>query len=282
MFPDLVDIGGFKIASFGVFMALAFLTGGVFFARELRRKGENPETAWYLVGWAMLGGIAGAKLYYLILYWQETVADPTGAILSRAGLVWYGGFVGASALILWRLRRDRRPVLRYADAISPALSLAYGVGRLGCFMAGDDYGLPTSLPWGVAFPCGLPPSTAYHLRTQFGIAVDPNVPDSALLAVHPTQLYEVVLTLLIFAVLWRLRHRWTQDGRLFFCYLALAGIERLTIEAFRAKDDRFFGPLTVAQILSAALILVGVIGLVTVFRSGAASPGDSSTDVEIR
>lgn len=268
MHPDLIEIGGLRIAWFGVLMALAFLAGGVVLTRELRRKGENSEAAWSLVGWAVLGGILGAKLYYLLLNWPETVADPKAALLSRAGLVWYGGFFAAVALVLWRLHRERRPMLLYADAFAPALALAYGVGRLGCFIAGDDYGLPTNLPWGVAFPNGLPPSTAYNLRTQFGVAVDPSVPDSTLLAVHPTQLYEVALTLLLFAVLWRLRHRWTQRGRLFFCYLSLAGIERLIVEAFRAKDDRFFGSFTLAQVLSVALILVGVIGSSCVLRRG--------------
>lgn len=260
MYPDLCQIGGLRIASFGVFMSLAFLTGGVLLARELRRKGENAETAWSLVGWAMLGGIAGAKLYYLVLDWPETVAAPKAAILSRAGLVWYGGFFGAVALILWRLRGDRRPVLLYADAIALALALAYAVGRLGCFMAGDDYGLPTKLPWGVAFPRGLPPSTAYNLRTQFGVPVDPNVPDSTLLAVHPTQLYEVAFSLAVFALLWKLRTRWKRRGQLFFFYLALAGGERFVIEVLRAKDDRFFGPFTIAQTISAGLMLIGAIG----------------------
>ena len=91
-------------------MALAFLTGAILFAQELRRKGENPETAWSLVGWAMRGGLAGAKLCYLILNWSDTLADPRAAILSRAGLVWYCGFFGGVALLLWRLRRVRHPV----------------------------------------------------------------------------------------------------------------------------------------------------------------------------
>ncbi len=260
MYPDLFQIGGLRIASFGVFMALAFLTGGAVFACELRRKGENPETAWNLVGWAMLGGLAGAKLYYLVLNWSDTLADPLTAVLARAGLVWYGGFFGGITLYLWRLRRACHPVPLYTDAMAPALALAYGVGRLGCFMAGDDYGLPTSLPWGVAFPHGLPPSTAYNLRTQFGIAVDPVIPDFALLTVHPTQLYEVAMALFMFVVLWRLRRSWQQPGRLFLLYLTLAGIERLLIEFVRAKDDRFFGPFTVAQAISGTLILAGLTG----------------------
>ncbi len=239
---------------------MAFLVGAGVLSRELQRKGESPDTAWRLMGWAMLGGVAGAKVYYLLLTWPETAAHPTQAILSRSGLVWYGGFIGAAALVLWRLRRERRPVWLHADAFAPALALAYGVGRVGCFLAGDDYGVPTSLPWGVAFPHGLPPSTAYNLRTQFGLAVNSAVPDSAVIAVHPTQLYEVAMTLVIFAVLWLLRRAWVQPGRLFFLYLVLAGTERFVAEIWRAKDDRFFAELTAAQLISLALVGVGVIG----------------------
>ena len=135
-------------------------------------------------------------------------------------------------------------------------------------MAGDDYGLPTGLPWGVAFPRGLPPSTAYHLRTQFGVGVDPTVPDSAVLAVHPTQLYEVASSLAIFTILWRLRTRWQQPGRLFFCYLALAGLERFAVETLRAKDDRVLGPVTIAQTISVGLVLAGLVGSFWLRRRG--------------
>jgi phosphatidylglycerol:prolipoprotein diacylglycerol transferase len=273
MYPDLFQIGGLRIASFGVLMAMACLFGGVVLAGELRRKGADPGAGWNLVGWAVLGGIGGAKFYYLVLNWPETAVDPTGAAFSRSGLVWYGGFCGAAILILWRLRRDRRPVLLYADALAPALALAYGVGRLGCFMAGDDYGLPTDLPWGVAFPRGLPPSTAHNLRTQFGVAVDPKVPDGALLAVHPTQLYEVALMLVIFTVLWRLRKRWPQAGRLFFLYLVLAGVERLIIEVLRAKDDRFLGPFTVAQAISLGSVAAGIVGSAWALRRAGGTCG---------
>ena len=282
MYPDLIEIGGLRIASFGFLLALAFLTGAGVLARELGRKGENPETAWTLAGWAVIGGIVGAKVYYLALNWSETIADPKGAILSRGGLVWYGGFFAAAALVLWRLRRDRRPRLLYADAVAPALAFAYGVGRLGCFMAGDDYGLPTDLPWGVAFPRGLPPSTAHNLRSQFGVAVDPPVPDSTVLAVHPTQLYEVALSLAIFAVLWTRRQRWKQPGLLFFLYLTLTGIERLAVEVFRTKDDRFLGALSVAKAISLGLIAAGLVGLARLRHRGGRTPTPLAPSSSVR
>jgi phosphatidylglycerol:prolipoprotein diacylglycerol transferase len=253
MFPVILRVGSFQLTSFGVMMALAFLVAGVVFARELGRKGENPERAWDLVMFAALGGVLGAKLYYLVLFWPETAADPLRAVTSRAGLVWYGGLIGGAAMVLWQIGRRRLPVLQYGDAAAPALALGYVLGRIGCFLVGDDYGRPTNLPWGIAFPNGAPPSTAFNLRDQFGVNLPASVPDTALLRVHPTQLYEAVLMLVIFSALWHLRTRLTRPGMLLALYVALAAAERFIVEIFRAKDDRVMGPLSVAQLISIGL-----------------------------
>jgi phosphatidylglycerol:prolipoprotein diacylglycerol transferase len=274
MYPVLFRIGSFEITSFGVMMALAFLSAGWILSLELKRKGEDPETAWDVVWYAALGGILGAKIYYLFLYWPETVADPWRAVTSRAGLVWYGGFILGALLIWMRLRARKLPVLRFGDAIAPALALGYAVGRMGCFLVGDDYGGPTDKPWGVAFPHGAPPSTAFNLR-QFGVRVPAGIRDDQVLAVHPTQIYEVLITLVIFAVLWHMRTRVRTVGVLWFSYMAMAGVERYVVEIFRAKDDRFFGALTMAQVIS---LLVSAIGVAMVFKlraSAAARPAES-------
>ena len=268
MYPVLFRIGDFAITSFGVMMALSFLVGGWILANELRRKGENPELAWEVVWYAAIGGVVGARLYYLILTWPQTVADPWAAITSRGGLVWYGGFIGAAALIYWRLRKAKVAIPRVADAVAPALAVAYAEGRLGCFLVGDDYGRPSDVPWAIAFPNGAPPSTAANLRDQFGVAIPPGVPGDTVLAVHPTQLYEIAMSLIIFAIIWRLRERIAPAGALFSIYVALAGVERFIVEIFRAKDDRFFGVLTVAQLISLALVAAGVAGAVYLLRRG--------------
>ena len=259
MYPVLFEVGGLTITSFGVFMALSFLTAGWVLSMEMRRKGESPELAWDMVMWAAIGGILGAKLYYMILNWPETVAAPGRAIASRSGLVWYGGFLAAAGLIWWQLARRKVSVPRVADAVAPAIALAYAVGRLGCFFVGDDYGRPTDLPWAVAFPQGAPPSTAYNLRTMFGVPIPDGIPGDTVLAVHPTQLYEVAMSLVIFAILWRLRTRLAHAGMLFAVWLSLAGVERFVVEMFRAKDDRFFGGLTLAQTISMALVVAGIL-----------------------
>jgi phosphatidylglycerol---prolipoprotein diacylglyceryl transferase len=274
MYPELFRIGDFAITSFGVMMALSFLVGGWILAKELERKGEKPDLAWEVVWYAAIGGVVGARLYYLILTWPQTVADPWGAITSRGGLVWYGGFIGAALLIYWRLRREKVAIPTVADAVAPALAVAYAVGRLGCFLVGDDYGRPSDVPWAIAFPNGAPPSTAENLREQFGVPIPPGVPGDAVLAVHPTQLYEIAMSLIIFAIIWRLRERIAPAGALFSIYIALAGVERFVVEIFRAKDDRFFGALTMAQLISLGLVAAGIAGAAHLMRnrSGAAPP----------
>ncbi len=258
MFPILFKIGSFTVTSFGASIALAFLAAAWLAARGLKREGENPEHAWDLAGWAAICGILGAKLYYLILHFNETALDPWGALLSRSGLVWYGGFIGGALGVLFRLWQLKLPVWKFADVIAPALALGYAIGRLGCFLVGDDYGGPSNAPWAVAFPQGAPPSTAGNLRA-FGVDVPASIPDGTVMAVHPTQLYEVGMTLIILAILLRLRPRLAAvPGQLFLVWLCLAGVERFIVEIFRAKDDRFLGVFSVAQIISLLLIATAI------------------------
>ncbi|MYH09905.1 MAG: prolipoprotein diacylglyceryl transferase, partial [Gemmatimonadales bacterium] len=170
--------------------------------------------------------------------------------------------------VMWILyRRPVSPGLG-VDAIAPALPLAYGIGRIGCFLVGDDYGSPTESWVGIAFPNGLPPTTAGNLR-GFGAEVDPAIPDAEVLAVHPTQIYETGLSLIIFFILWRLRRHPHVQGWLFGMWLWMAAVERFVIEIFRAKDDRFFGGITLAQVIS-VLLFAGGVALVLRLRRRAA------------
>lgn len=254
---DLPVIGELTITSFGLMMALAFLSAYMVTRSELDRMGADPDLGADILLGALVGGIVGAKLYYVFLYWERTALDPLGMLFSRGGLVWYGGLIGGVLGVVWMVRRRGASIPLAADAVAPALALAYAVGRLGCFLVGDDYGRPTDSWVGVAFPEGQPPTTAGNLR-RFGVEIDPAVPDAEVLAVHPTQLYETSLSLLIFFFLWRLRRHPHRQGWLFAVWLALAGAERFLVELFRAKDDRFLGPFTLAQAISIALIVAGV------------------------
>lgn len=262
MYPELITLnlpvlGEFTLTSFGVMMALSFLAGFQVIRVELRRRGKDEQLAGDILLGALIGGIVGAKLYYVLLNWPLTVRDPLGMLTSRSGLVWYGGLIGGSLAVIWMIRRAGQTVAEMADVVAPALALSYAVGRMGCFLVGDDYGRPTDSWLGIEFPNGAPPSTAGNLRRAFGVDIPAEIPDSQVLAVYPTQLFEVGISLLIFFVLWRLRFRDRKPGWLFSLWLVLAGAERLFVEFFRAKDDRFFGVLSLAQIISIGLIGLG-------------------------
>jgi phosphatidylglycerol:prolipoprotein diacylglycerol transferase len=260
--PEWIPIlGGAEITTFGVMMFLAFLSAGFVHRREMERVGLDSEKTWDLLFTAVVGGIVGAKLYYVFLNYDRLVQDPM-FLFSRGGLVWYGGFLLAALLVILHIRRLKLPLPTMADLAAPSIAIAYAVGRVGCFLVGDDYGRPTDSWVGIRFPEGSPPSRVDVLERQFGIAVDPALVEryGDVVPVHPTQLYEVGLTLLIFLVLWRLRRHTHKPGWLFMFWIALAGVERFIVEFFRAKDDRFFGPLTLAQVISLGLILVGIYG----------------------
>lgn len=266
VYPFIIHLGPLEITGYGLMLMVAFLMGGWLIARQLRENNLKEDYAADMVAAAVIGGIIGAKLWYVAL-----TGDP-GTLFSRGGLVWYGGFVGgALAVILnsWRLRVPLRWTMQLA---APALAAAYALGRVGCFLVNDDYGVPTTLPWGVKFPQGSPPSTAANLH-GFNVVVPVGTDPSTVLAVHPTQLYEVAAMLVVFAVLWVLRKRGKPVGWLFGVYLVFAGIERFLVEIVRAKDDRFLGSFTLAQLTSVILVLVGVLLMVAWRKGPSPAPG---------
>lgn len=259
--PEWVPIlGSVPITSFGVMVSLSFLTAAWVLRVEMERMALDASRAWDLVLIAAFGGILGSKVYYVLLNYRQLLEDPIGTALARGGMVWYGGFLLASALVIWKAPRLGLGVPKILDASAPALPLAYAVGRLGCFLVGDDYGRPTDFWVGIAFPNGTPPTRVDVLEQYFGVRVDAALVEKygEVVPVHPTQLYEIGLSLLIFVVVWRMRRHRHATGWLFAVWLALAGVERFTVEIFRVKDDRFFGYFTVAQGISLALLAIGV------------------------
>ncbi len=233
MYPVLFRIGSFDITSFGVMVALGAALGILLLRRELARSGIDAAKGVDAALVGVLGGLAGAKLLYVIEHWAEPLSS---TLLSRGGMSWFGGFTGGVlaglAMVAWR----SLPLMTVLSAAAPALALGQAVGRVGCFLVGDDYGRPTTLPWGIAFPEGLPPTT---------------VP------VHPTQLYESGLLLATSAVLVALRRRGTTDRAVFAWYLVIAGAMRFLIEMVRVNEVVFVG-LTTAQLFSVALVGVGM------------------------
>lgn len=261
MYPELFRIGDFVITSFGLMMFFSFLTGAWLLGKQLQRYGMPSELAWDMLAWIALGGIAGAKLYYLALNPEDLQANFLRAVFSRGGLVWYGGLIGGILAYWLQLRKRKLPMATMFDATAPALAAAYAVGRLGCFLVGDDYGRYTDGPFGVVFPDGgTPPATAGYLRS-LGDSIPAHIPNDAIVPVHPTQLYEIGLALIMFAILWWLgTRRSLRTGQLFAVFLALYGVERFFIEFVRAKSDRFVLGLSTSQLASIALVIVaGVI-----------------------
>lgn len=259
-------IGPIPITGFGITMMLAFLIGGWVIDQELRRLRFSAEFAGDIVFGAVIGGIIGAKLWYVALHGAH-------ALFERSGLVFYGGFLGGVLGVVLNGWRRRVPIRWTMHLVAPALAAAYAMGRVGCFVVGDDYGYPTSLPWAVAFPNGSPPSTAGVMAAEFGTRLPAGTPPETLLAVHPTQLYEVITMLLVFALLWRWRLRPKGTGWLFGAYLVFAGLERFAVEFFRAKDDRFLAGLTLAQATSIGIVVVGIALWTSLAKAPAAAPG---------
>jgi phosphatidylglycerol---prolipoprotein diacylglyceryl transferase len=251
VYPLVLHVGAFTITGYGLMMMAGFLVGGWVYAAELARRGLDTTIAWDTVVFAIVGGLAGSKLYYAISVGR------LDAFFTRGGLVWYGGFIGGTASVFAFMWWKRLHVRTLLDAVSPALAVGYLLGRVGCFLVNDDYGRPTTVPWGMRFPHGAPPSTAANLVAQFHVALPPGTPPGQVLAVHPTQLYEITLTFVVFVLLWRWRERRHAAGWLFGAYLVLSSLERIVVELFRAKDDRILGPVSVAQLLSVGLVGIG-------------------------
>ncbi len=285
MYPDLFRLPSWlpfmadaPITSFGLFMLLSFVVGGVLMRSEMERAGHDPDRAWDLVFMAVLGGVIGAKAYYVVLNYETLAANPFSAIFSRSGMVWYGGFAGAVVLIVIEAKRRGLPLGQIIDLGSPTLAIGYAVGRMGCFLVGDDYGRPTGSWVGIKFPNGTPPTRVDTIESYFGVQVDPALVErfGQVVPVHPTQLYEIAMASLIFLVLWRLRIHRHRAGWLFWICLTLLSVERFLVEFVRVKDDRFFGPLTLAQVIAITLVLVGLLGVSRTWSRGGEPQGEEA------
>jgi phosphatidylglycerol:prolipoprotein diacylglycerol transferase len=269
MIPVLFEIGPIKIYSYGLMLGIGFLLGSYVLSLEFKRKGINPNLASNITIIALIFGIAGAKLLYLIENWSAFIQAPIDMAFSAGGLTWYGGFfLGLLAVVLY-VRAKKVPLLKFLDALGIALLLAYGIGRLGCHFSGDgDYGFPTDLPWGTNYEKGTyPPDRAFRIFYEseemrrlypeiiekFPHGVPANTP------CHPTPVYEMLLGVAGFCLMWFwLRKKPYPDGKLFALYLVLSSVFRFSVEFLRLNPRLLFG-LSEAQLFSAVLFLVGVV-----------------------
>jgi phosphatidylglycerol:prolipoprotein diacylglycerol transferase len=243
-----VHILGLTIQTFGVFFALNFVAWGALAARRLTELGKPPDWAFEMVVAAVVGGLIGARGYWLLQNHGQLEGSLLGNVFGGSGLIWYGGLAGgAVAVLLWARWRGFFN-LQLVDIAGPGLALGYAIGRIGCQVSGDgDYGKASHLPWAMGYPDGTTPT-------------DPGV------TVQPTPIYETVSMGLVAWLLWSWRDRF-RPGVLFALYLVLGGVERLLVEFVRRNDHVALG-LTAAQLESIALIVLGAGWLAIAHRRG--------------
>src|SRR3954471_314055 len=244
MHPEL-DLGPVTLQAFGICFAAGFLAAAAVLVRRLRELGQPSDWAYEIVFAGLIGGLIGSRVDYLFQNWDKVSNDLLGNLFSGSGLVWFGGAVGgAIGVVLWAWWRGWLG-LQMLDAVAVPLTVGYAIGRVGCQVSGDgDYGIRTSLPWGMPYPHGTVPTT--H-------------------DVHPTPVYETVAMGLIALFLWHMRDRFPA-GVLFGLYLVLTGLERLLVEFIRRNQDVVAG-LTQPQLISIVLIAGGAALAVVKLRS---------------
>lgn len=240
MIPYL-HLGPLTLPTFGLMVATGLLVASYILQADFQRRAIHSD-AFLIIGIAGLAGIVGARLYHVLESPADFFAAPWPLLISRFGFAWFGGFLGGFAALLILARREKIPTPVILDACSPAAAVGYAIGRIGCLLSGDgDYGIPTTLPWGMSFPNGVVPTNE---------------------RVHPTPLYEFFAWMLIAFILWRLGAQFLKQkksaGLVFCAYLVLTGIARFLVEMIRLNPSSFFG-MSNAQAASVASILLGVV-----------------------
>src|SRR6201993_783129 len=226
MIPFL-HLGPITIPTFGLMVATALLVSAYVLQADFNRRRSQLERlpgyksqqdeGFLIIGVAGIAGLVGARLYHVLESLSEFFADPWHLLFSRFGFAWFGGFLGGFLALIVMARRLKVPLLLFLDICSPAACVGYAIGRIGCLLSGDgDYGIPTSLPWGMSFPNGLVPTTQ---------------------RVHPTPVYEFLAALVIAHFLWRIGRRAVNEprpaGEVFGWYLVATGAARFLVEFIR-------------------------------------------------
>jgi phosphatidylglycerol:prolipoprotein diacylglycerol transferase len=235
-----IHIGPLTLGSYGLMVAVGLLCAFFILRADFARRGVSAD-AEAIIGITGLSGLAGSRLYHLLESPAEFFADPWPQLFSTMGFAFVGAMIGGFLALVLLAKRFRMSMLLMLDAASPAAAMGYGIGRIGCLISGDgDYGIPTSLPWGMSFPNGIVPTTE---------------------RVHPTPIYEFLVAILIFWILWHLGARGLKshapNGMIFAAYLVLTGIARFLVEIIRINPRSFYG-LTNAQAASVISMLAGL------------------------
>lgn len=259
MIPFL-HLGPLSIPTFGLMVAMAMLVSAYVLQADFnRRRGqldrvsgrEENDEGFLIIGIAGIAGLIGARLYHVLESPREFFADPWPQLFSRFGFAWFGGFIGGTLALIFLARWTKIPLLEFLDICSPAACVGYAIGRIGCLLSGDgDYGVPTTLPWGMSFPNGLVPTIQ---------------------RVHPTPIYEFLIWLGIGAILWYMGTKSLHGpkGEIFCNYLILTGVARFLVEFIRINPRSFLG-MSNAQTASMVSVLFGAVLLVVLRADSAA------------
>ena len=243
MYPILLKIGHFELRSYGVIVLLSFLAALWVASREAERKRLDPALVQDFAFWALLGGVVGARLYYVVFSDPAHYLRNPWEILAvwRGGIGIIGALAGGLLVALWYCRKKSIPLLRFADVLAPALPLGQTLGELACLANGDSYGKPTDLPWAITYtdPRALAPL---------------NVP------LHPIEIYEMAAYFLVFLIVWATRKRFKVEGYGFLTYLAAYGVARFAVEFFRGNPAILAWGIPVAQVFGAGMVLVAFLG----------------------
>lgn len=244
MYPTLVKFGSVSISSFSVMVLISFFVAYFLCERDLIKKGEDRLLADVLMIASVVGGLGGAKILFIFqnATFEEVFNDPMRYLSS--GYTFLGGFIGAIFCIYIVSLYKKISFWHLTDLCAAPLIIAYAIGRIGCFLVGDDYGVPTDLPWAVAFPKGAPPTIQ---------------------EVHPTQIYDSIFMFIFFYVLWKLKDRKNPVGWLTSITIIVLGVERFLVEFLRNTTPSFIDGLSQAQLISLGLAFIGIIKLIYIY-----------------
>lgn len=241
MHPYLFKIGNLTVYTYGLFIAVAFLSGFIFFLFDVNRRGFTIDTGVDIGFWVLLSAILGSRLVYVFVNYKYYLKFPLRSLMVwEGGLVWYGALLGGVVAAVIYIRAKKLDWWLWADMGAPPLALAQAVGRIGCLMAGCCYGKETSLPWGILFKESTIAPNGVHL--------------------HPTQIYHMLCNFAIFLFLFFRRGRAAFKGEIFLLYLILYGATRSVVEIFRGDPRGFLfgGLISTSQFISIAVIAVAV------------------------
>lgn len=244
MFPVLFQLGNFELRSYGVIVALSFFTGLWLSSKEAERRGLDPKFIQEFAFYALLGGIIGARLYFILF------SDPAFYLKNPWEIfaVWHGGIgvigslFGGALVALWYCWKKEISFWKLGDTLAPGIALGQTVGQFACLLNGDSYGKPTNLPWAITY-------------TDARSLAPLNIP------LHPIEIYEMAAYFFVFLLVWNTRKKIRADGFAFLTYLSGYGVARFSAEFFRGHPAIFAWGVPAAQVFGLAAIFSSLIGV---------------------